>query len=82
MSQNQPEIQYAAFLASVPTPGLCRIVFQSIGWRGSGHVLNRHNQRPSRKANSLSCGRYRVGWTPSGAVRESAFSFNRMSAWR
>jgi len=30
-------------------------------WRGSGCVLTQHNQRPSRKANSLSSGRYRVG---------------------
>jgi len=43
---------------------------------------SRHNQRPSRKANSLSSGRNRAGLTPSGVVRESAFSFKRMSAWR
>jgi hypothetical protein len=52
------------------------------GWRGAGRVESRHNQSASRKANSLSSGRYRAGLTPSGAVRESAFSFNRMSAWR
>jgi len=66
----------------VPSRGLCRSFFKSIGWRGSGHVLNRHNQRPSKKANSLSSGMYRVGVTPRDLVRESAFSFSRMSAWK
>jgi hypothetical protein len=68
--------------ARMPAPGLCRLYITSRLWRGSGCVLTRHNQRPSRKANSLSSGRYRVGLTPSGSVRESAFSFNCMSAWR
>ena len=68
--------------ADMPSPGLCRILFKYLGWRRSSHVLIRHNQRPSRKANSLSSGRYRVGLTPRGSVHESAFSFKRMSAWR
>jgi integrase/recombinase XerD len=42
----------------------------------------RHNQRLSRKASSWSSGRYRPGLTPRGEVRESAFSFNFMSACR
>ena len=49
------------------------------GW-GSRGVQTRHNQRASRKSNSLSSGRYRAGLTPSDAVCESAFSFKRMSA--
>ena len=69
-------------IVSMPTPGLCRILFKDIGWRGSSRVFIRHNQRPSRKANRLSFGRYRVGLTPRGSVHESAFSFKRMSAWR
>ena len=43
--------------ASMPSPGLCRIFFKYIGWRGSDRFLVRHNQSPSRKANSLSSGR-------------------------
>ena len=49
---------------------------------GPGSIQSRHNQRFSRKASSLSSGRYRVGLTPSGTVCESAFSFRRRSAWR
>ena len=66
----------------MPSAGLCRLFIRYTGWRGSGHFLTRHNQRLSRNANSLSCGRYRLGLAPSGSVRESAFSFSRMSAWR
>jgi hypothetical protein len=43
-------------------------------------ILTRHNQRLSRKPNSLSFGRYRIGLTLSDSVRDSAFSFKRMSA--
>src|SRR6266550_6800851 len=48
-----------AFMTSVsmPSPGLCRISFKYVGWRGSDRFLVRHNQSPSRKANSLSSGR-------------------------
>jgi hypothetical protein len=74
-------------LLSVPRPATaCRLPdyadspSNDSGWRGSGRVLTRHNQRLSRKPNSLSSGRYRVGLTPSGSVRDSAFSFKRMSA--
>ncbi len=53
--------------------------------RGISWVLRcrtRHNQRPSRKASSLSSGRNRPGLTSNGVVLESAFSLRRRSAWR
>lgn len=50
--------------------------------RRSGGTESWHNQRLSRNASSWSSGRYRAGLTPSGSVRNSAFSFKRMSAWR
>jgi integrase len=51
-------------------------------WRRSRRVRIRHNQRLSRNASSWSSGRYRPGLTPRDGVRESAFSFNFMSACR
>jgi integrase/recombinase XerD len=42
----------------------------------------RHNQRPSRKANSSSSGRNRPGCTPNGVILPSASSFRRKSACR
>ena len=66
--------------ASMPSPRLCGLSVRCSDWRGTGRVLTRHNQRFSRKLNSLSFGRYRVGLTPSDSVRDSAFSFKRISA--
>ena len=34
--------------------------------RGATRILNRHNQRPSKKARSWSLGRYRTSLIPSG----------------
>ena len=45
-------------------------------------VLSRHNQRLSRKARSWSSGLYRTSLMPRGSVRDRAFSFTRISAWR
>jgi len=47
----------------------------------AGHAAGRHNQSASRKASSLSSGRYRPGLASGAATRDSAFSFIRRSAW-
>ncbi len=72
----------SALVGACRVPDYAEIFFRYIDWRGSRRGLIRHNQRPSRKANSLSSGRYRVGVTPNGSVCESAFSFKRISACR
>ena len=66
----------------VPTPRSCRLLTRYPCRRRSRRIRNRHNQRLSRKASSWSSGRYRPGLTPRGGVRESACSFNFMSACR
>jgi hypothetical protein len=59
----------------MPTPRLCLLLRGNSDWEELGLW-------PSRKANRRSLGWYRPGLIPSGAVRERAFSFKRMSAWR
>ncbi len=49
--------------------------------RLASHAAGRHNQSASRKASSLSSGRYRPGLASGAATRDSAFSFIRRSAW-
>lgn len=43
-------------------------------------MASRVGMRLSRKANSLSSGRYWAGSTPERSVRDSGFSFKRVSA--
>ena len=64
----------------MPSPGLCRLDVAQNRRRCSSPSCSRHNQSPSRKASSLSAGRYRAGLSPRGVVRESAFSFKLRSA--
>lgn len=45
-------------------------------------LIVRHNQRASKKANSLSSGRNRPGFASKGAIFARAFSLRRKSAWR
>jgi hypothetical protein len=66
----------------MPSGELCRVEFGiRVGWRGSGEIA-RHNQSASRKASSVSGGRYRPGVLLGGVVRASARSLICMSAWR
>ena len=55
----------------MPTAGLCRVgAWPDVKMRRIPclvRYLTRHNQRPSRKAKSLSSGRYRRGLTSTGA---------------
>ena len=66
----------------VPTPRSCRLLARRPYGRRSRPIENRHNQRLSKNANSWSSGRYRPGLTPRGCERDSACSFNFMSACR
>ena len=71
----EPRIMPSSRLPPLPTA--------RSAWRisPSASLVARHNQRPSRKARSLSSGRKRPGGTSSGWVLASASSLSRMSAW-
>ena len=71
-------------IAIMPTAGLCRLGFcldgkdRRITWIVRHRM--RHNQRPSRKANSLSSGRKRRRLTFMDGTRDRACSLRRKSA--
>src|SRR6516225_5704345 len=79
-NESVPLMPRAALSSACRLPDYADYLQKTAAGRGSGCVQSRHNQRPSRKANSLSSGQNRGGLTSSGAVRESAFSFKRMLA--
>jgi hypothetical protein len=66
----------------VPTPRSCRLFARCPCRRRPRRTEIRHNQRLSKNASNWSSGRYRPGLTPRGGVRDSACSFNFMSACR
>ena len=61
----------------MPTPGLCRAGRGQPLLAGHSGAAMRHNQRASRKASSLSSGRYRPGLEFVAVRRASAFSLSR-----
>ncbi len=65
----------------MPRPRLCRMA--GVGGRTTAlwPCGVRHNQSASRKASSLSSGRYRPGFISGAVTRDRAFSFIRRSAW-
>src|SRR6266404_654017 len=66
--------------AIMPGSRLCRYLFLPSRTRWPPARLRRHSQRDSRKASSLSSGRYLPGLALRAVTRASAFSLSRRSA--
>ncbi len=77
MPGNWPVRLYVPSTVMLRTHSGCSDVVGGLGLRW-GHA--QHNQRFSRKAKSVSGGRYRPGFAPSGAVRAIARSLSAASA--